>query len=101
MILSDALYRRPDLCPEEDHDNEDIMLLPEELFIRFIDTDLQKEIAESTQLDIEATDTLRTIQEGNLQALKNDVEDWTLEVIDNIQLLFYKGKNYVPVNQDL
>lgn len=44
MILSDALSRRPDLCPDEDHDNEDITMLPETLFVNFIDTELQDRI---------------------------------------------------------
>ena len=42
MIQSDALSRRPDYIPEKDDDNEDVVLLPEELFISLIDTDLQE-----------------------------------------------------------
>jgi len=41
MIQSDALFRQPDHCPEEDSDNKDIILLPEDLFINLIDIDLQ------------------------------------------------------------
>ena len=33
MIQSDALSRRPDLCPKEDNDNENVTLLPEQMFI--------------------------------------------------------------------
>ena len=40
MVQSDALSRWPDLCPEEDNDNEDIVMLPDELFVSLIDTDL-------------------------------------------------------------
>ena len=32
MVQSDALSQQPDLCPEEDNDNEDIVMLPDELF---------------------------------------------------------------------
>ena len=28
--------------------------------------------------------------------LKNDLEDWTLEKVDNKNVLFFKGKNYIP-----
>ena len=45
MVQSDALSWRPDLCPEEDNDNEDIVMLPDELFVSLIDTDLQERIA--------------------------------------------------------
>jgi hypothetical protein len=41
MVLSDALSRRPDHCPDEDHDNEDITMLPDNLFVNLLDTDLQ------------------------------------------------------------
>ena len=30
MVQSDALSRRPDLCPDEDNDNEDIIMLPDD-----------------------------------------------------------------------
>jgi len=42
MVQSDSLSRRPDLCPEEDHDNENKILLPEGLFVNLINTELQQ-----------------------------------------------------------
>ena len=44
MVQSDALSRRPDFIPLEDTDNEDVVLLPEMLFVNLIDTDLQERI---------------------------------------------------------
>jgi len=40
IIFKDALSRRPDHCPAEDNDNEDMVLLPDNLFIDLIDVDL-------------------------------------------------------------
>ena len=37
MVQSDALSRRPDLCPDEDNDNEDIIVLPDDMFLNLID----------------------------------------------------------------
>ena len=37
MIQSDALSQRPDHCPTEDNGNEDMVLLPDNLFIDLID----------------------------------------------------------------
>ena len=34
MIQSDALSRWPDFIPDKDMDNEDIMMLPDNLFIQ-------------------------------------------------------------------
>ena len=42
MVQSDALSRRPNLCPGEDNDNEDIIMLPENVFIDLIDEGLQR-----------------------------------------------------------
>ena len=44
MIQSDALSRQPDFIPDEDHDNENRILLPEDMFINLIDTNLQDRI---------------------------------------------------------
>ena len=48
MIQSDTLSRRPDFIPNEDHDNEDRILLPENMFINLIDVDLQDRIGTMT-----------------------------------------------------
>ena len=42
MVQSDALSRRPNLCPGEDNDNEDVIMLPENVFIDLIDEGLQR-----------------------------------------------------------
>ena len=44
MIQSDALSRQPDFIPDKDTDNEDITMLPDNLFIQLLDIDLQRQI---------------------------------------------------------
>ena len=51
MVQSDALPWRPDLCPDEDNGNEDIIILPDDMFLNLIDTNLQENIAMSNDLD--------------------------------------------------
>ena len=51
MVQSDALSQRPDLCPDEDNDNKDIVMLPDEMFVNLIDTDLQERIAIANDLE--------------------------------------------------
>ena len=43
MIQSDTLSRRPDYGADAEHDNEDIVMLPDGLFVNLIDIDLQTE----------------------------------------------------------
>jgi hypothetical protein len=57
MVQSDGLSRRPDYVPENDMDNEDITMLPDDLFIGLIDTD-------------------RALRSGFL-AFLGRIEDWT------------------------
>ena len=41
MVKSDALSRWPDLCPDNDTDNENMIMLPDIMFLNLIDMDLQ------------------------------------------------------------
>ena len=101
MIQSDALSRRPDYIPEVDNDNEDIVMLPDNLFINLIDVDLQERIAVCEDRDKEAAEALMTLLELNPTALQHEKGDWTLEKFNGRNVLFFKGKNYIPRNDDL
>lgn len=50
IVESDTLSQQPDLCPEEDNNNEDIIMLPDSMFLNLIDTALQEKIAQSDDL---------------------------------------------------
>ena len=63
MIQSDALSRRPDLCPDDDNDNEDIIMLPQDMFLNLINTELQNRIALLDDLDGIATESLKLLLE--------------------------------------
>ena len=101
MIQSDALSRRPDFIPDEDTDNENIVMLPDHLFINLIDLDLQNRIATCTDLDKDATDALSLLIEQNPTTTRNELLDWTLEKHNGQHVLFYKGKNYIPRDDNL
>ena len=101
MVQSDTLSRRPDLCPEEDNDNEDIVVLPEHLFVNLIDVDLQRRIAQADELDANAGEILKVLLGAGPTTLRNDLSDWTTEDFHGKPILFYKGKNYIPKDLDL
>ena len=44
MVQSDALSQQPDLCPDNDTDNENMIMLPDNMFLNLIDMDLQQKI---------------------------------------------------------
>ena len=45
LSAPDMLSRRPDLIPKEDTDNEGVTLLPQTLFTRLVDIELNQKIA--------------------------------------------------------
>ena len=100
MIQSDALSRRPDLCPE-DTDNKDIVMLPEEMFVNLIDVDLQERIAAANDLDGNAAEMLRLLLENTPKEMTMGLEDWELDNTDGRNILFYKEKNYIPRDAEL
>ena len=87
MIQSDSLSRRPDYVPENDTDNEDITMLPDDLFIGLIDMELQKCIAESDDLDKDAMEALTMLLNQDDTTLINNAKDWTVE--NSLTRIFY------------
>ena len=79
MVQSDTLSRRPDLCPDEDNDNEDIIMLPDDMFLNLIDTNLQEKIAMSNDLDGNAAEALKLLLEQGPTTMTVGLNDWTNE----------------------
>ena len=79
----------PDFVPEKDTNNEDIVLLPDWLFINLIDIELQWEIANTDNLDTDATATIMLLLGKGPTDLKWDLSDWTTEDFEGKSILFY------------
>ena len=101
MILSDTLLWWPNFVPKKDTDNEDIVLLPDWLFINLIDIELQWEIANTNNLDTNATAAIMLLLGKRPTDLKWDLSDWTTKDFKGKSILFYQGKNYIPKDYNL
>ena len=97
MVQSDALSRQPDLCPKDDNDNENRILLPDNLFVNAIDLELHNLIASNGREDDLMKNTRKALQEKNSLPLNSKPTDWKIED----DLLFYKDKCYVPDNLEI
>ena len=95
MVQLDALSRQPNLIPAKDTDNEDMTLLPDNLFLSLLDLTLQDRVLNLGQLD----DFLKSFSISDLPF--GNPDDWKLELVDGKNTLFYKGQNYVPDDLDL
>ena len=96
MIQSDSLSRRPDYVLE-DNDNEDMILLPDDIFIKTIDLDLQDLLKEKTKEDDFFAKALKTVKDNRPTPICSKLEDWEI----NNDLLFYLRKCYVPNDKEL
>ena len=77
LIQSNTLSQRPDFIPEKDTDN-DIIMLPENLFINLIDIDLQQWITNTKDLDTDAMEALTTLLEQGPKIVQQELGDWTI-----------------------
>ena len=71
------------------------------MFINLLDTDLQERILNGKELDMDVKNAMETLLQGELTSLKNDLEDWKIEEVNGRKTIFYKGKNYIPKDQEL
>jgi Integrase zinc binding domain len=101
MVQSDALSRWPDYRAEGQFNNEEKTVLPENLFINFLDTELQGRILNRKKIDLDVKNAMKTLLEEGPTNLWNNLYDWKIEEIDGRWTIFYKGKNYIPRDQEL
>ena len=107
MIQSDTLSRRPDPCPENNNDNEDIIILPDDLFLNLIDLELQKKIAISDDLDGNAAEALKLLLEtapndNRTRRLDNGQSRWTeYSILQGKELYSEKYRLTTRNHQDL
>ena len=101
MVQSDALSRRPDLCPDDSTDNDNMVMLPDDMFLNLVDLDLQKKIALSQDLDGNAAEALKLLLEEAPTSMTAGLDNWTIDKSSGDNILFYKGKNYIPRNIEL
>jgi len=96
MIQSDALSRRPDHITNE-IDNDDIIVLPDNIFIKMIDLELQDEIKNETTKDDFFAKALQAMKENGPLPIRSSLEEWKIEE----GLLFFKDRCYIPPHEDL
>jgi Integrase zinc binding domain len=99
-IQADSLSQRPDLCPQGT-DNEDVIVLPEHLFVNLINMELQKKIANAKNMDYDAAEAIKELIKQGPREAKKDLLNWEVEEFEGENVLFYKEKNYVPIDAEL
>ena len=99
MVVADALSRRADWSTGLEHDKEDVVALPESLWIKIVDTELQDAVAAAQKEDNLVQDAVSTLSEPSVSP-----QHWTIETSgpdSSTRLLFYNGRLYIPDDLDL
>jgi hypothetical protein len=63
--------------------------------------ELQKKIANARNMDYDAAEAIKKLLEQGPGEAKKDLMDWEVEEFEGENILFYKGKNYVPIDAEL
>jgi hypothetical protein len=61
MVQSDALSRQPDYGTNKQMKEEDKVVLPDNLFINLLDTELQEQILNGKELDLDVKNAIETL----------------------------------------
>ena len=69
--------------------------------VNVMDMDLQKRIAMAHDMDINVDDTMNVLLGKRPNIWKDELKDWRLEKLDEGNVLFFKGRNYVPKDDEL
>ncbi|ESK82961.1 reverse transcriptase-rnase h-integrase [Moniliophthora roreri MCA 2997] len=97
MTQADALSWRSNEQDDIDTDNEDIIVLPERLFIKGIDLGMKKDIEERLGPDDFHKSALEQLLHQGVPPIKSALSDWKIEG----ELLFFQDRVYVPNDADL
>jgi hypothetical protein len=71
------------------------------LFVNLIDMELQKKIANAENMDYDAAEAIKELLEQGPKKVKEDLMDWEVEEFEGENVLFYKERNYVPIDAEL
>jgi len=96
IIQSDTLFWRPDHITDE-IDNDDIIVLSDNIFIKMVDLELQNEICEETAKDDFFTKALLAMKKNGPLPIRSKLEDWKTEE----GLFFFKDRCYIPLHEEL
>jgi hypothetical protein len=76
-------------------------LLPDGLFLNLLDINLRDRITKNKDYDFNVTRAIELLQEEGPTSIQNDLEVRKIEEVNDQKTIFYKGKQYVPKDQEL
>ena len=97
LLAPDTLSRRPDCIPKEDTDNAGVTLLPQTLFVRLFNAELNQKIEKSTINDPQVLNALQALEDETPAPFRSRLLDWKY----NAEILTYQGWVFLPDKDDI
>jgi len=96
MIQSDTLFQQPNHITDEIN-NDDIIVLPNDIFIKMIDLELQDEIKNKTAKDDFFAKALQAVKDNGPLPIRSSLKEWKIEE----EMLFFKDRCYISPHEEL
>src|SRR6266540_1803921 len=99
MIVTNALSRHADWSKGIDQDNVDVIALPDALWIKLVDTELQDAVADAQKNEALVQEALHGLTDPSVSTSR-----WTIVPSgsdSSTHLMFYNGHLYIPDNLGL
>ena len=77
-----------------EHNNKNITVLLEAMFINLINMELLGQITASNKMDKDAINAIKTLFEAEPKTLWQTIDDWMIKQHKGKNILFYKGQHY-------
>ena len=97
LSAPDALSWRWDFIPKEDTDNKGVTILPQTLFTRLVDIELNQKIAKSIKKDPQVLDALKALERETPAPFRSRLSDWKYDA----EILTYQGWVFLPDKDDI
>ena len=78
-----------------------MLLFYQNIYANLINMESQRGIANTENMDYDAAEAIKGLLGEGPNKAKKDLEDWEVEEFEGKNILFYKGKNYIPNNGEL
>jgi Integrase zinc binding domain len=66
-----------------------------------LNINLRDRITRNKDYNFDVTRAIELLQEEGPTSIQNNLEDWKIEEVDNQKTIFYKGRQYIPKDQEL
>ena len=101
FLMRSNFYQSMDSKLHNHFSNVTAAISVNDVIINVLDMNLQKRIAAAQEMDIPVKEKMNILLRKSPNIWKGEIKDWTVELLDERVVLFFKGQNYIPKDDNL